>query len=169
MRKLILSILFLLVGCTQIPDEVTPVEKFDLQRYLGTWYEIARLDHSFERGLNRVTAQYSLNDNGSVKVINRGYSEQSKQWQEATGVAHFADSPNIGLLEVSFFRPFYGSYAVFELDHDNYQYALVSGPNHSYLWILSRTPTLSATVKQQLLQKARDAGFDTQDLIFVPQ
>ena len=169
MRNLIISMLLLCVGCTQLPDKVKPVEYFDLTRYLGKWYEIARLDHSFERGLNKVTAEYSLNDNGSVKVINRGYSEQDKQWQEATGVAYFIDSPNNGLLKVTFFRPFYGTYAIIELDHDNYQYAVVSGPNHSYLWILSRTPSLSDMVKKQLIQKAADAGFNTQDLIFVAQ
>lgn len=167
MRNLILCMLFLCVGCTQLPDKVKPVENFDLTRYLGKWYEIARLDHSFERGLNKVTAEYSLNDNGSIKVINRGYSEQDKQWKEATGIAYFIDSPDYGLLKVSFFRPFYGTYAIFELDHDDYQYAVVSGPSHSYLWILSRSPSLPETVKMQLIQKAADAGFNTQNLIFV--
>lgn len=169
MRNVIISMLLLCMGCTQLPDKVKPVENFNLNRYLGRWYEIARLDHSFERGLSKVTAEYSLNDNGSVKVINRGYSEQDKKWQEATGIAYFIDSPNNGLLKVSFFRPFYGTYAIFELDEDNYQYAVVSGPNHSYLWILARSPSISETVKKQLIQKATDAGFKTQDLIFVDQ
>lgn len=169
MRNVIISMLLLCMGCTQLPDKVKPVENFNLNRYLGKWYEIARLDHSFERGLSKVTAEYSLNDNGSVKVINRGYSEQDKKWQEATGIAYFIDSPNNGLLKVSFFRPFYGTYAIFELDQDNYQYAVVSGPNHSYLWILARSPSISETVKTQLIQKATDAGFKTQDLIFVDQ
>lgn len=169
MRNVIISMLLLCMGCTQLPDKVKPVENFNLNRYLGRWYEIARLDHSFERGLSKVTAEYSLNDNGSVKVINRGYSEQDKKWQEATGIAYFIDSPNNGLLKVSFFRPFYGTYAIFELDQDNYQYAVVSGPNHSYLWILARSPSISETVKKQLIQKATDAGFKTQDLIFVDQ
>ena len=169
MRNVIISMLLLCMGCTQLPDKVKPVENFHLNRYLGKWYEIARLDHSFERGLSKVTAEYSLNDNGSVKVINRGYSEQDKKWQEATGIAYFIDSPNNGLLKVSFFRPFYGTYAIFELDQDNYQYAVVSGPNHSYLWILARSPSISNTVKKQLIQKATDAGFKTQDLIFVDQ
>lgn len=169
MRNVIISMLLLCMGCTQLPDKVKPVENFHLNRYLGKWYEIARLDHSFERGLSKVTAEYSLNDNGSVKVINRGYSEQDKKWQEATGIAYFIDSPSNGLLKVSFFRPFYGTYAIFELDQDNYQYAVVSGPNHSYLWILARSPSISNTVKKQLIQKATDAGFKTQDLIFVDQ
>ena len=169
MRKFLFSMLFFCVGCTQIPNNVKPVQNFDLNRYLGKWYEVARLDHSFERGLNKVTAEYVLNDNGSVKVINRGYSEKDQKWKEATGIAYFMGSPNQGLLKVSFFRPFYGTYAIFELDHDNYQYALISGPDHSYLWLLSRSPSLSPTVKDFLLQKAKQAGFDTQDLIFVNQ
>ena len=169
MRNMIFLMLLFCVGCTQIPDKVKPVDNFDLDRYLGKWYEIARLDHSFERGLTKVTAEYSLNDNGSVSVINRGYSTQDKQWKSAKGIAYFIDSPTDGLLKVSFFRPFYGTYAIFELDHANYQYAVISGPNHSYLWILSRTPSLSDTIKKQLIQKAADAGFNTQELIFVEQ
>ena len=169
MRNMIFSMLLCCVGCTQIPDKVKPVNNFDLDRYLGKWYEIARLDHSFERGLTKVTAEYSLNDNGSVSVINRGYSTQDKQWKSAKGIAYFIDSPTDGLLKVSFFRPFYGTYAIFELDHANYQYAVISGPSHSYLWILSRTPSLSYTIKKQLIQKAADAGFNTQELIFVAQ
>ncbi len=169
MRNMIFSILLFCVGCTQIPDKVKPVNNFELDRYLGKWYEIARLDHSFERGLTKVTAEYSLNDNGSVSVINRGYSTQDNQWKTAKGIAYFIDSPTDGLLKVSFFRPFYGTYAIFELDHANYQYAVISGPNHSYLWILSRTPSLSYTIKKQLIQKAADAGFNTQELIFVAQ
>nr|WP_321269936.1 lipocalin family protein [uncultured Tolumonas sp.] len=169
MRNMIFSMLLFCVGCTQIPDKVKPVDNFDLNRYLGKWYEIARLDHSFERGLSKVTAAYSLNDNGSVSVLNRGYSEKDKQWKAATGIAYFIDSPTNGLLKVSFFRPFYGTYAIFELDRTNYQYAVISGPNHSYLWILSRTPTLSDTIKKQLIQKAANAGFNTQELIFVDQ
>ena len=169
MRNIIISMLLFCVGCTQIPDKVKPVNNFELDRYLGKWYEIARLDHSFERGLSKVTAEYSLNDNGSVNVLNQGYSAQDKQWKTATGIAYFIDSPTDGLLKVSFFRPFYGTYAIFELDHANYQYAVISGPNHSYLWILSRTPSLSEAIKKQLIQKASDAGFNTQELIFVDQ
>jgi apolipoprotein D and lipocalin family protein len=169
MRNVILSMLLLCVGCTQIPDKVKPVDNFDLNRYLGKWYEIARLDHSFERGLSKVTAEYTLNANGSVNVLNRGYSEQDQKWKSATGIAYFIDSPTNGLLKVSFFRPFYGTYAIFELDHDNYQYAVISGPSHSYLWILSRTPLISTTLKKQLIQKAAEAGFNPQELIFVEQ
>jgi apolipoprotein D and lipocalin family protein len=169
MRRSIIATLLLCIGCTQVPDKVAPVDNFQLNRYLGKWYEIARLDHSFERGLSKVSAEYSLNDNGSVNVINRGYSEQEKKWQQANGVAYFINSPDKGLLKVSFFRPFYGTYAIFGLDRNNYQYAVVSGPTHSYLWILSRTPTISESVKKELLEQATQAGFNTQALIFVAQ
>lgn len=169
MIKSVALILLFLSGCTQIPSKVVPVNNFELNRYLGKWYEIARLDHSFEKGLTHVTAQYSLNSNGSVKVINRGYLKRKEAWQEAVGVAYFLGAKDEGLLKVSFFRPFYGTYAIFELEQENYSYALVSGPNLSYLWVLSRTPKISDDVKEQLLNKARLAGFNTELLIFVDQ
>lgn len=169
MRAWIVSLLSLSVGCTTLPEQVKPVDHFELSRYLGTWYEIARLDHRFERGLTRVQAQYALNADGSVQVINRGYDPVRQRWQQATGVAKFMGSSDTGLLKVSFFRPFYGTYAVFALDQANYQYAVISGPSHDYLWILARTPTLTDPLKQQLVEKAQAAGFDTQQLIFVAQ
>lgn len=137
---LVAGFALLLTGCLGMPDTVQPVEKFELDRYLGKWYEIARLDHSFERGLEQVTAEYSLRDDGGVSVVNRGYSTEKEEWSEAEGKAYFARSPDEGYLKVSFFGPFYGSYVVFELDQENYQYAFVSGPNHEYLWLLARTP-----------------------------
>ena len=169
MRAWIVSLLSLSVGCTTLPEQVKPVDHFELSRYLGTWYEIARLDHRFERGLTRVQAQYALNADGSVQVINRGYDPVRQRWQQATGVAKFMGSSDTGLLKVSFFRPFYGTYAVFALDHEQYQYAVISGPSHDYLWILARTPTRTDSLKQQLVEKAQAAGFDTQQLIFVAQ
>lgn len=169
MRAWIVSLLSLSVGCTTLPEQVKPVDHFELSRYLGTWYEIARLDHRFERGLTRVQAQYALNADGSVQVINRGYDPVRQRWQQATGVAKFMGSSDTGLLKVSFFRPFYGTYAVFALDQEQYQYAVISGPSHDYLWILARTPTLTDSLKQQLVEKAQAAGFDTKQLIFVAQ
>lgn len=124
-------------------------------------------DHSFERGLSRVTAEYSLRDDGGVKVINRGYNAAEKKWSEAEGKAYFVDGEDTGYLKVSFFGPFYGAYVVFELDETNYQYALVSGPDTSYLWILARTPTLDPAVQRELIDKARARGFDTDKLIHV--
>ena len=152
-----------------IPENVKPVDNFKLDKYLGRWYEIARLDHSFERGLTRVTADYSMRDDGGVKVLNRGFSAEKNIWKEAEGKAYFVDKTDLGYLKVSFFGPFYGSYVVFELDHENYQYALVCGPNKSYLWILSRTPKIKNDVKDDLLKKASALGFDTSKLIFVSQ
>ncbi|MCL4137228.1 UNVERIFIED_CONTAM: hypothetical protein GTU68_043429 [Idotea baltica] len=129
-----------------MPEAVKPVSEFELNRYLGKWYEIARLDHSFERGLSQITADYSLQDNGRVAVVNRGFSAEEGQWQEAEGKAYFVNSTSEGYLKVSFFGPFYGSYIVFELDKEAYQYAFVSGPNTEYLWLLSRTPTVTPEI-----------------------
>ena len=156
-----------LSGCLGTPRHVTPVGDFELERYLGKWYEIARLDHSFERGLSQVTADYSLRDDGSVRVLNRGYDEKNNAWKEAEGKAYFVEESDKGYLKVSFFGPFYGSYVVFELDHENYQYSLVSGPDHSYLWILARTPQIKNDLLDTLIKKAAAAGFDTSQLIFV--
>tara|TARA_R110002110_G_scaffold205066_7_gene417275 strand:- start:432133 stop:432654 length:522 start_codon:yes stop_codon:yes gene_type:complete len=157
----------LLCGCLGYPDNVEPVEGFELPRYLGKWYEIARLDHSFERGLQNVTAQYSQQDDGSVKVVNQGFDTNSGNWNTAEGIAHFVESPATGYLKVSFFGPFYGSYVVFELDKNDYEYAFVTGPSHSYLWLLSRTPRVSADLKEHFIATADKLGYNTQNLIFV--
>lgn len=167
MKPFLLAALLLLGGCVSLPDNVQPVRNFELERYLGKWYEIARLDHSFERGLTRVSADYSLNPDGSVRVINRGYAARDRKWQQAEGKARFVQSPEVGYLKVSFFGPFYGSYVVFDLDHEGYRYSLVSGPDKSYLWILARTPTLDAATYDRLVQKAAALGFDTGKLIRV--
>ena len=167
MKKLTIVLVALLMGCVGIPDNVKPVDNFKLENYLGKWYEIARLDHSFERGLSRVTADYSLRDDGGVKVLNRGFSAQEGAWKEAEGRAYFVKDADQGYLKVSFFGPFYGSYIIFELDHENYQYSMVSGPDKSYLWILARNPTLDETIKNDLIDKAAALGFETNKLIFV--
>jgi len=164
---LIAVALGLIAGCVKIPADVRPVDNFRLDRYLGKWYEIARLDHSFERGLSRVTADYSLREDGGVKVVNRGYAENEQAWKEAIGKAYVVRQPDQGFLKVSFFGPFYGSYSIFELDQENYQYALVSGPDKSYLWILARTPEIDKDLLNTLIQKAGALGFDTDRLILV--
>lgn len=157
-----------LASCTTAPpDGVRPVSGFDINRYLGQWYEIARLDHAFERGMSDVHATYLLQDDGSVKVINRGYDTQRQGWREAIGRALFTGDSSVASLKVSFFGPFYGSYIVFGLDEANYRHALVSGPDKSYLWILARTPTLDKAVLDALVARASAAGFDTGKLIFV--
>jgi apolipoprotein D and lipocalin family protein len=167
MRKLSIILVLFLSGCVGIPTNVKPVDNFKLEKYLGKWYEIARLDHPFERGLTRVTAEYSLRDDGGVRVLNRGFSEKENRWKEAEGKASFVKGSDQGYLKVSFFGPFYGSYIVFELDHENYQYSLVCGPDKSYLWILARGPKIKEDIKDILVAKAAALGFDTSKLIFV--
>lgn len=167
LKKLTAVITLLMTGCVSTPDGVKPVEPFDIDRYLGRWYEIARLDHSFERGLSEVTADYSLRDDGLVRVINRGYDKQQERWKEAEGKARFVHESSQGFLKVSFFGPFYGSYIIFELDQENYNYALISGPDTSYLWILARQPILADEIQQRLIAIAKEKGFDTTALIFV--
>jgi len=167
MKKILLFLVCLLTGCTGIPENVQPVDNFKLEKYLGKWYEIARLDHSFERGLSRVTAEYSLRPDGGVRVINRGYSAKDNKWKEAVGKAYFVKGMDQGFLKVSFFGPFYGSYVVFVLDHENYQYALVCGPDKSYLWLLARSPKINEDTKNDLIAKAKAAGFETDKLIYV--
>jgi apolipoprotein D and lipocalin family protein len=165
----ILLISIVLSGCTGTPKGVEPVSGFELDRYLGKWYEIARLDHSFEERLSAVTADYSLQDNGRVKVINRGYNAEKDRWEEAEGKAKFVENADIAHLKVSFFGPFYGSYIVFGLDKQDYQYAFVAGPNHGYLWLLVRTPNVSNDVIARFINEASQRGFETDNLIFVDQ
>lgn len=160
--------LLVLGGCTGLPENVQPVDNFQLERYLGRWYEIARLDHSFERGLSRVTAEYSLNEDGTVRVVNRGYSAEDRAWQQSEGRAKFVADKNTGHLKVSFFGPFYASYVVVALDED-YRHALVAGFNKSYLWILSREPEMSAAEVQALVAKAKSLGFPADRLMFIEQ
>ena len=157
----------LVVSCVGIPDGVKPVAPFQVERYLGKWHEIARLDHSFERGLTHVTAEYSVREDGGVRVLNRGYLVKESKWKEAEGKAYFVNHPNQGFLKVSFFGPFYGSYVILELDQQNYSYALVCGPDKSYLWILARNPRLDEEIKKRLIAKAAASGFDTNKLIYV--
>lgn len=159
----------LLTSCVGMPKGIEPVTDFELDRYLGKWYEIARLDHSFERGLEQISAEYSLREDGGVRVVNRGYSVADGEWSEAEGKAYFVRSPDEGYLKVSFFGPFYGAYVVFGLDKDNYQYSFVTGPNRSYLWLLSRTPVVSPEVLDLFVGRAQALGFATDELIFVDQ
>jgi len=158
-----------LSACTGAPEKVTPVSGFELDRYLGKWYEIARLDHSFERGLSHISANYSMREDGGVRVINQGFSAEEGEWQQAEGKAYFVESADQGYLKVSFFGPFYGSYIVFELDQENYQYAFISGPDTDYLWLLSRTPEVSDALKQRFIAEAAKRGFATDELIFPDQ
>lgn len=171
-RSLILALVsaLLLVACSTAPPEgLRPVTSFDINRYPGQWYEIARLDHSFERGMSDVNATYRLQDDGSVKVINRGYDTQRQAWREAIGRAMFIGDSGTGSLKVSFFGPFYGGYHVIALDQQNYRWSLVAGPDRDYLWILAREKTLPADIRAQLVSQARELGFATDKLIWVDQ
>lgn len=166
--KFMLCSVLLLAGCTGVPEGIDPVTRLDVERYDGTWYEIARLDHSFEEGLSNVTADYSLQDDGSIRVINRGYSEEEGQWQEAEGRAVFVDDGTDGHLKVSFFGPFYASYVVFRLDED-YRFAYITGYDRDYLWFLSRTPEVSDEALAEFRTVAEENGFDLDELIVVDQ
>lgn len=154
-----------LTACINVPVNLSPVKDFDLERYSGTWYELARLDHDFETGLSHVQAHYTLNDDNTVTVINRGWNEQEQQWKEAVGVAKSVKHPDLGHLKVSFWGPFYSSYVVFYLEPD-YSVALVSGYNLDYFWILSRSTSLPAYKFRKYLRIAQQAGIDTSALIF---
>ena len=173
MSKLYVVLFMLFVfsaGCqnqnTKKMDNST-IKEFDLQRYLGTWYEIARFDHRFERGLEGVTATYSLRDDGKIKVLNQGYKGSlDGKHDVAVGKAKTTDEP--GRLKVSFFWIFYADYLIMELD-ENYQWALIGSNSDKYLWILSRTPQLDEKTKNHILEKARERGYDTSKLIWVKQ
>ncbi len=163
---LFLGLLFIF-SCLGIPEGIKPVDDFKIDRYLGRWYEIARFDHPFERGLNNIYAEYSLRNDGGINVVNRGFNERENKWEEAKGKAYFVENRDIGCLKVSFFGPFYSSYIIFELDKENYQYAVVTGSTKKYLWILSRSPHIPEELKNNILDKIRERGFDTDKLIFV--
>jgi len=166
-RPLVLLVL-LLSSCTGVPDGITPVNNFEVERYLGQWYEIARLDHAFERNLIKVTADYSLKGDGSISVTNRGFDNKKQHWETAKGKAYFVQDEKIAHLKVSFFGPFYGSYIVFELD-DNYQYAFVTSSSKQYLWLLSRSKEIKPELKERFLAQIKSLGFATDQIIFVEQ
>ena len=173
MKKLLLlvtlALTLLITGCKtyEKPEKVTPVENFKLPEYLGTWYEIARLEHKFEKGMEAITANYSMKDDGGVKVLNKGFRTKEQEWSEAEGKAYFVGNTDEGFLKVSFFGPFYGSYIVMDTDYKTY--TMISGPDLSYFWILARTPTLDEKTLDRLLAKAKEAGFDTSVLIYPDQ
>ncbi|WP_365748853.1 lipocalin family protein [Nitrosomonas sp.] len=170
MRLLAINVILgFLSGCLSLPQNVVPVDGFELNRYLGTWYEIARLDHSFERGLDKVTAEYFLRDDGGVGVINKGFSAAENKWKEAEGKAYFVRDSQQGYLKVSFFGPFYGAYIIFELDKVDYQYAFVTSYDKSYLWLLARTPMVNEELITRFVQRSTELGFETAKLIYPEQ
>ncbi len=166
-RVLALTILILFVNaCVKVPEWVTPVKNFKVKRFMGTWYEIVRLDHRFERGMNSVTANYSLDPDGGIKIQNSGYMVRWKEWRYREARASFVDQTNIGLLKVAYTRPLYFPYVIFKLDPD-YEYAFVCGKDRSLLWLLSRTEYVDQDVIDDFVAEAKKLGFDTSKLIFV--
>lgn len=161
-----LALVFTFSACSSIPEKATPVSNFDVEKYKGLWYEIARIDFKYEKDMDNVTAQYTMNNDGSVKVLNSGYNYKKQEWEKAEGKAKFRGAKDVGALKVSFFGPFYSGYNVIALD-ENYKYALIAGKNLDYLWILSRTTEIPEDVKNDYLEKARQIGYDTTQLIWV--
>ncbi len=159
------SSLFLFNSCVSIPKGAQAVTNFNADKYLGKWYEIARMDFRFEKNMDNTTAQYSKNDDGSIKVVNRGFKYTSNEWKEAVGKAKFVESADVARLKVSFFGPFYAGYNVVELDED-YKYALVIGNNPGYCWILARTKTIPEDIKIKYLETAKRIGVETEKLIW---
>ena len=149
-----------------IPDGANAVQNFDSKKYLGKWYEIARFDYRFEKNMNNVTATYSLKENGNIKVDNKGFNYVKNEWKQSIGEARFVNEPTEARLKVSFFKPFWAGYNVIDIDED-YKYALVAGSNLDYLWILSREKTIPENYKQRFLEKAKNLGYKTENLIWV--
>lgn len=153
-------------ACTGIPEGIQPVSNFEIQNYLGQWYEIARLDHSFERGMEGVTATYSIRDDGGVKVLNEGFLVNENIWDQAEGKAYFVNQEDVAHLKVSFFGPFYGSYIVFQLG-ENYDFAFVTSTNKSYLWLLAREPVIDDSLKQEFINLVTGLDYKADELIWV--
>jgi len=164
-RLVLMGIGMFFLGCTRVPAGLQPVTGFDSQRYLGKWYEIARLDHSFERGLTNVTAEYARQTDGGISVLNRGYDPRAGKWREARAVARFKGDPSVGSLRVCFFWPFWGGYHIIALDEKEYRFAMVAGPSRSYLWVLSREPSLAPPVMADLVGKAKEWSFAVEKLV----
>ncbi len=165
LSALILGLL-VLNACATLPEGAVAVRPFDKSRYLGKWYEIARLDFKYERNLNNTTAEYSLKDDGTIKVDNKGYNTVKEKWEQAIGKAKFVEDEQTAMLKVSFFGPFYSGYNVIAID-ERYTYALVAGESLKYLWILSREPEIPEDVKQEYLKIAEKIGYQTQDLLWI--
>ncbi len=170
-KKLFNSLLMSIImtgfySCASIPDGAVAVKPFDKGKYLGKWYEIARLDFKYEKDLNNTTAEYSFNENGTIRVNNQGYNTKKGKWSQAIGKAKFVGDDNIAMLKVSFFGPFYSGYNVIAID-DEYKYVLIAGKNLKYLWILSRYTSIPEDVKNNYLKLAEKIGYNTADLIWV--
>jgi apolipoprotein D and lipocalin family protein len=168
MKNLAITLIVLMmISCQSTKNSILPIEGFELNRYLGTWHEIVRLPHRFEKNLIDVTAEYQILDENRIKVINRGYNTKKEKWSQSTGVAKFKGDENIGELRVSFFRPFYGAYKIIELDKENYSWVMITSSNYNYFWILAREPQMSQQVLEELIEKAKEYGFDISKFIYL--
>lgn len=165
----VVSMSFLMYGNQGIPKGISVVEGFDGKRYAGTWYEIARLDHGFEKGLNHVSAEFSPREDGGFDILNKGFNAKTGAWENSKAKAFFIDRPDLGRMKVSFSGPFYGAYNIIDLDKENYSYAMVTGPKTHYFWILSRQKTIDPAIMQKLVQKAIGLGFKLDKIIYVDQ
>ncbi|MDG1767685.1 MAG: lipocalin family protein [Flavobacteriales bacterium] len=163
-----LAIILLFTACGSGERPLDTVDQVDLEKYMGKWYEIERLPNKFEAGLKCVTAEYTLLEDGNIKVLNSGINEESGELKSSEGIAKSANKDAPGELKVSFFRPFYGDYFIMELD-ENYQYVLVGAPSRDFLWILSRTPALDENMVSDLKLKAELAGFPVKQMKVIDQ
>ncbi len=167
---LLVVVTFLLLSCKSVTTELPVVQNVDLERYSGKWYEIARLPNSFEKGLICCTAEYSINADGTIKVINRGRKETDLSIEKkATGKAWLPNKNETGKLKVSFFWPFSGDYYIIDLDKDNYEWAVVGHPNRKYFWVLARNKFLPESILNRVFQKSESLGFDMSKVILVSQ
>lgn len=163
---ILITSFFMLYSCATIPKGATAVTPFNKEKYLGKWYEIARLDFKFEKNLNNTTAEYSLRKDGKIKVDNNGYNVKTQKWKQAIGKAKFVGDENVAKLKVSFFGPFYSGYNVIAIDAE-YKYALIFGKNTDYMWILSHETTIPENIKNDYLKIAKEIGYNTEELIWV--
>jgi len=169
--SLLLLVTIILFSCDMKKTVNTEtVKDFELNRYLGKWYEIARFPNRFEKELVGVTATYSLRDDGKIEVLNEGRKNSlDGELKQAKGKAKVPDASNTAALKVAFFLFFYADYYVMELDKENYQWALVGSSTDKYLWILSRTPQMDENIYNQLVESAKSRGYDVSKLYKVPQ
>lgn len=151
-----------------MPAGAEPLKNFEPERFMGLWYEIARMPLSYEKDMHYVTAEYSMQENGSMRVVNMGYNEKKKRWQKAIGKAVFVNETDEASMKIAFLGPFYSGYNVVDMDEE-YKYALVFGRNLDYMWILSRETTIPEEIERRFLEKANDMGYDLYRLIWTEQ
>lgn len=163
--SLIMIMGLFLVSCVGSTSHIAPVKNFELEKYMGIWYEIIRLPHSFENGLTDVSATYKIKDDGEISVLNKGYRKDSDKWTSVEGYAYFKGDKKTGELEVVFFWPFAGDYKVIYLDNE-YKYAVVTGSTMSYFWLLSRTPDVDQVTIDKFISMAKSWGFETDKFIY---